>query len=196
MADKPSYLGLLNAIANGEARGFELLDCWSRTTTDPELAADLHMVAVRENEHAAAFAKRMCELGFDVRENADARFAKRLAYAGNPNKPDRKKFAKLLGYGKKSAGNARQDTPDALARLLDDPTIDPCTGALLGRFIAEERDSGRRLRAAWQRCLATEQAAQAASVNDDSVEETLEELCARMDELTRRMNTLKRAAQG
>jgi hypothetical protein len=34
--------------------------------------------------------------------------------------------------------------------MFEDTTIDIQTGALLGRYIAEERDSGRRLRACHQ----------------------------------------------
>ena len=44
-----------------------------------------------------------------------------------------------LGYGKKSQRRADR----RLLRLLADTTIDPQTGALLGRYICEERDTVR-----------------------------------------------------
>ena len=44
-----------------------------------------------------------------------------------------------------------------LGRMFDDTTIDPQTGALLGRFIAEERDSLRMFQACYQ-ALCTEEA--------------------------------------
>src|SRR5262249_22413750 len=58
-------------------------------------------------------------------------------------KSDRSDLEKFqhLGYGKKS----KSEQTDALMRLLEDTTIDPQTGALLGRFICEERDTVRRL---------------------------------------------------
>jgi hypothetical protein len=40
---------------------------------------------------------------------------------------------------------APADSGDAFAKFFSDNTIDPETGALLGRYIAEERDSGRRI---------------------------------------------------
>ena len=48
MAKKPSYIGLLNAIANGERGGHELFNAWSTSTTDKALQPTLNMIAVRE----------------------------------------------------------------------------------------------------------------------------------------------------
>ena len=111
MPDKPSYLGTLNAIVNGERRGFEFLNAWSERSPDPDISLTLKTVALREAEHAATFEKRMCELGYN-----------------------------------KTPDEAEEDE---LLRVLADKSIDPQTGALLGRFIAEERDSGRILREAY-----------------------------------------------
>ena len=147
MTDRPSYLGLLNAIAVGEARGERLLAAWAERTADTDLAATLRLVALREREHAAAFAKRIVELGFEVRERPDADFEARLACAEREG-TDLERFERLLGYG------GADDPAAGLARLFDDETIDAQTGALLGRFIAEERDSGRRLRAHYDRLVA------------------------------------------
>ena len=36
-AKKPSYLGLLNAIALGEGRAHQYLSCWAAKTPDPDV---------------------------------------------------------------------------------------------------------------------------------------------------------------
>jgi hypothetical protein len=184
MADKPSYLGLLNAIAVGEARGHRLLSTWAATTPSTELAHDLQVVALREQEHAAAFAKRICELGFNVRDREDPGFEERLEAAGS-KLPDRKKFKKVLGISRKRLQEERDD--DIFKHFFDDDTIDIQTGALLGRFIAEERDSGRRLRAAFEALVADA---------DSTPADDLEEICARLDALTATIESLKDRANG
>lgn len=177
MSDKPSYLGLLNAIAVGEARGYELLAAWSKHAGSPDVAETLNFVAIREQEHAATFTKRLCELGFEVRDKPNDQFANNLALAKS-NTDDREKFEEIFGYGRRStAGNSAQDP---LGKLFDDNSIDPQTGALLGRFIAEERDSGRRLRAAYDQleCLPTDN-------------EILRNITERLDSLTNTLEELK-----
>ncbi len=141
MAEKPSYLGLLNAIANGEGRGHKLLCAWAEATPDADVRQVLKTVAIREGEHALAFEKRMCELGFGLLERPDPDFKKRLDVVCS-SRSDLEKF-EALGYAKRGASDATRD----LAKVFDDETIDAQTGALLGRFIAEERDSARRLNA-------------------------------------------------
>ncbi len=143
MSAKPTYLGLLNAIAVGEDRGFELLNAWSKATDNTALKSVLGVIAIREREHAAAFPKRLCELGFDVRTTPAKKFKKQLKLARS-NLSDKKKFKQVLRITRSSP-----NTPDPFGSMFEDTTIDPLTGALLGRYIAEERDSGRRLRAAY-----------------------------------------------
>jgi hypothetical protein len=179
MSEKPSYLGLLNAIAIGERRGHAVLSAWRETTGDAELAATLDVVAIREQEHAATFIKRLCELGYGVREKPNPAFDDRLA-AARSTISDAEKFRRVLGYGEVAAA-------DPLARLFDDHSIDPQTGALLGRFIAEERDSERRLRAQWARVQA-QSAATPAPVAED---ELLGEIGVRIDRLARTIEELK-----
>lgn len=144
MSDKPSYLGLLNAIAVGEARGHRILDAWAGTTACAELAGELSLIAIREAEHAAAFRKRLSELGFQVRETPVGRFEEDLACARSAAS-DLEKYRRLI----QTDGDGTPDDP--LAGLFRDPTIDAETGALLGRFIAEERDTQRRLEGLCQR---------------------------------------------
>ncbi len=67
MADKPSYIGLLNAIANGERVGHKIFRKWAEVTTCDDIRGTLQTVAIREAEHAWAFEKRLCELGFGLR---------------------------------------------------------------------------------------------------------------------------------
>ncbi len=142
MADKPSYIGLLNAIANGERVGHKIFSKWAKRTQCDAIRGTLQMVAIREAEHAWAFEKRLCELGFGLKPKSFADLKKRLKIA----KSDASDIKKLerLGYGDKRNG------ADELARLFDDTTIDPQTAALLGRFVCEERDTARQLRACFQ----------------------------------------------
>jgi len=142
-SNKPSYLGTLNAIVNGERRGFEFLDAWASKTKNADLAGMLKTVALREAEHAASFEKRMCELGFSLIEKEDPKFEKTMEIVSS-SLGDVDKFEKL------GVGQPEQEGEDKLLQLLADNSIDPQTAALLGRFIAEERDSGRILREAYE----------------------------------------------
>ena len=178
MADKPSYLGLLNAIAVGEARGQALLEAWADTTANSALAEVLGFVAIREREHAAAFTKRLCELGFSVRERGRKDFKKTLSFARG-KASDAEKFAKLLGYDPSG-----KEGKDPFRKIFADTTIDADTAALLGRFIAEERDSGRRLRAAFQRIKVV------------GTDVDLLEIAARVEQLTRTLDELKATRNG
>ena len=144
MAKKPSYIGLLNTIANAERGGYELFKAWSGSTKDQELQVTLDMVAVREMEHSWAFEKRLNELGFALQPastnkqlNKQVRFLKSSA-------SDEDKFASL-GVGAEKAKGSTSEDSDGLLQILADKSIDPQTGALMGRFISEERDSGRQL---------------------------------------------------
>jgi rubrerythrin len=177
MSDKPSYLGLLNAITIGERRGHAVLSAWSSVTRDAALALVLKRVAVREQEHAAAFEKRLCELGFEVQERDNPTFPERLACARSEVSDD-DKFRRILGY----AAPDEPDRDDPLARVFDDRSIDPLTGALLGRFVCEERDSERQLRDQWKRMTAMPAA------DDDQV---LADIAARIDRLAETIEQLK-----
>lgn len=176
---KPTYLGLLNAIVIAERRGHAVLDAWRRATPLPALADTLSVVAIREQAHAAAFTKRLCELGYGVRERPSATFEADLALARS-SAPDADKFRCILGYGDPDEA----DRPDPLADLFADRTIDPVTGAMLGRFIAEERDSERRLREAWLRLPE--------SAGDGGDARLLADIAERLDRLATTLEDLKR----
>jgi hypothetical protein len=145
MPKKPTYLGLLNAVANGELAAHGYLTAWADVTPDPEVRRVLLTVAAREGEHGMAFTKRLSELGYEVRPKADPDAAKRLRFVKS-NRSDLEKLARL-GYDRRDDPSQ----PDVFDVFFRDHSIDIQTGALLGRYIAEERDSGRQLRALYQR---------------------------------------------
>ncbi len=150
---QPSFIPLLNSIAVNEAKGEKLLQTWADNAKDLDLKAALQFVAIREGEHAWAFTKRMCELGYEVDEESAYQvfknFDELLACAAS-DASDAEKVAIL-------AGNRDKDAPDPFRGFFNDTTIDPQTGELLGRYIAEERDSGRLLSAEYDRvCAAAE----------------------------------------
>src|SRR3984893_19321758 len=78
MSEKPTYLGLLNAIAVAETRAHCYLSAWAETTASDDVRAVLRTVAAREGEHGMSFAKRINELGFHVRTTDDPNFGKTM----------------------------------------------------------------------------------------------------------------------
>jgi rubrerythrin len=140
MSDKPSYLGLLNAIAVGEARAHVYFTEWASITDDPDVRRVLLTVAAREGEHGMTFAKRIDELGYEVRVREDAAAARQLEIARS-SRSDLEKM-EALGLHELDTG----DAPDLFDTLFRDHSIDIRTGEMLGRYIAEERDTGRMLR--------------------------------------------------
>jgi hypothetical protein len=181
MSDKPSYLGLLNAIAVGEAQAHCYLSAWIDKTKDAGVKATLSTVAAREGEHGMSFAKRINELGYTVRRNDDADdgFQKRLAIASS-DRTDLEKMEKL-GLGRLDTG----DKPDIFDGMFKDHSIDITTGALLGRYIAEERDSGRLLKCCYD-ALRSSAGTSSAAADDDrlsSLEAKLDAVCAAIGEL-------------
>jgi rubrerythrin len=137
MSKKPSYLGLLNAIAYGEGEGAEYLSAWASVAADPDVQRALRTVIARETEHAAAFTKRLDELGYEVISRPSPDHAKRLKFAKSP-KSD---LDKLVRFG----FDRDPSSPDIFDRMFNNHDIDVATGALLGRYIAEERDTVRLL---------------------------------------------------
>lgn len=137
---KPSYLGLLNAVSLAESRAYTYLTEWAGITKDPEVRRVLLTVAAREGEHGMSFAKRINELGFELRPRDDGSSEKTIGIVRSECS-DREKM-EALGLDKLDTG----DDPDVFDSFFHDHTIDIKTGELLGRYIAEERDSARLLR--------------------------------------------------
>ena len=183
MADKPSYIGLLNAIANGERVGHKIFRKWAEVTTCDDIRGTLQTVAIREAEHAWAFEKRLCELGFGLREKEFPDLKKTLKIVKS-NATDLEKF-EHLGYGDKSKRKAQDD---GLLKILADTTIDPQTGALLGRFIAEERDTGRRLKACYQALKSSAEKPTAKPM----AETNLDQVCEQLAMLTEKVEAMSR----
>jgi len=138
MAETPSYLKLLNGISCAESRAHQYLSAWADVTTDPDVRAVLRTVAAREGEHGMAFAKRINELGFEVRPTEDPKFSGRMEIARS-DRSDLEK-AEMIGLLEFATG---PDEPDVFDSFFRDHSIDIQTGELLGRYIAEERDTLR-----------------------------------------------------
>jgi rubrerythrin len=167
MADKPSYLGMLNAISLAESAAHEYLTAWAEVTPDPEVRKVLTIVATREAEHGFAFAKRIHELGFEVRHKEDPKHAERMAIV----RSNRSDLDKLEAVGVLDLCTAEGE-PDLFDNFFRDHSIDIETGGLLGRYIAEERDTLRLLTA----CKATLKAREPERAHaTDARLETLEE---------------------
>src|SRR6185295_9852013 len=182
MSDKPSYLGLLNAIAVAEAQAHDYLVVWADKTPSPDVRRVLLTVAAREGEHGMSFAKRINELGYEVRctDDSNRRNAMELVTS---NRSDLKKMEKLKLHTLDSG-----DKPDIFDGFFKDHSIDIRTGELLGRYIAEERDSARLLRSCYEQLRAAEGAD-----GDDasSTSESLESLDAKVDALCRAVDELR-----
>ena len=167
MSDKPSYLGLLNAIAVGELGGEQLFECWAATTPNDEVRGVLQTVALREGEHARSFAKRIDELGYTVRPKDDPGLPGRLDIAASPAMSDCEKFERL-GFSRPPQKG------DIFAKFLDDVTIDISTGELLGRYLSEERDTGRLLYGCYSQLAAEAPPAAPAAVDIEARLERIE----------------------
>ena len=180
MSDKPSYLGLLNAISVAECRAHAYLSAWIATTDNPEVRSVLSTVAAREGEHGMSFAKRINELGFELQPTDDPGFDERMEIATSARTDLEKLDA--LGVLKFASG----DEPDVFDNFFRDHSIDIRTGELLGRYIAEERDSARLLRSCYEQLCAAEGADSSASDTSESLtslDAKVDALCRAVDEL-------------
>ena len=183
MSDKPSYLGLLNAVSLAESRAHEYLEAWIAVTPNEDVKCVLATVSAREGEHGKSFAKRINELGYSLLCRDDPDHAKKLALAGSTSRTDLEKMEKL-GFDKLDTG----DRPDIFDNFFKDHSIDIRTGELLGRYIAEERDSGRLLRCCYLALCEASDGGSVGAVGSDRIERlerqvdqlcrTVEALCA------------------
>ena len=107
------------------------------------MKAVINTVALRESEHGLAFAKRIDELGYSVRPKHDPKHAERMAIAASTALSDKEKF-EAFSLGRAPRNGAR----DIFDTFFENKDLDPVTGGLLGRYVAEERDSGRKPRSA------------------------------------------------
>ena len=138
---KPAYLGLLNAISLAESSAGVYLKAWADATPDEELACTLRLVAAREASHGETFCRRIAELGYDLKHKADPEADKRLAKYANPKVCDLDKLPSRSEEG--------EDPFQAIKDGLAKGEYDPMTANMLSWYIAEEYDSGARLREAY-----------------------------------------------
>jgi hypothetical protein len=139
--EKPSYLGLLNAISLGESAAGVYLEAWANVTPNADLACTLRLVAARERSHGDVFCRRIAELGYTLRPKANPRDAEQLAKLANPNISDLEKIP--------AAREEESDPFGEIRRRISEGEFDPMTANLMNWYIAEEKDSGRRLREAY-----------------------------------------------
>jgi hypothetical protein len=182
MSDKPSYLGLLNAIAVNEARAHQYLQVWIAKTTDPEVKAVLQTVAWREGEHGMSFAKRVNELGYGLRDRDDLNLADRLEVAGS----DRTDLEKMEYFGQ----DRLDEVLGAFDTIFSDHSIDIQTGELLGRYVAEEFDTARLLRCCYDQ-LKARQGETVPSTSSASPASALAALNDKVDALCRAVEELR-----
>jgi rubrerythrin len=194
MSDKPSYLGLLNAVALAEASGHCYFREWAAVTDNPDVRRVLLTVAAREGEHAMSFAKRITELGYELWEKPDESLPEKLEIVRSQGSDLEKMEA--LGLPDLDTG----DKPDIFDDFFKNHSIDIRTGELLGRYIAEERDTARLLRGCYEHlCQAAaskpatngatkkgakgEKAARSADSRLAALEIKVDQLCRAIDQL-------------
>jgi rubrerythrin len=141
-AEKPAYLGLLNAISLGESHAGKYLEAWADATPDEDLACTLRLVAARETSHGDIFCRRIAELGFCLQPKKDPEAGARLAKFADPSISDIEKI-----------GPEREPTDffGEIKQAMADGAYDDMTCNLLQWYIAEEEDSLRRLNTAYGR---------------------------------------------
>jgi hypothetical protein len=139
---KPAYLGLLNAISLAESHAGQYLEAWANVTPDEDLACTLRLVAARERSHGEVFCRRIAELGFTLKPKRNPADGERLAKFADPRVSDLEKI------GPERNGEDR-DTFRDIKQKMADGEYDPMTCNLLQWYIAEEADSGARLREAY-----------------------------------------------
>ena len=140
---KPAYLGLLNAISLAETNAGVYLRAWADATSNQDLENTLRLVAARETSHGQLFCRMLCELGYELRHKPDPKGAERIARYANPKVSDLEK----IGRGRTDLNT---DPFGEIEEKIGEGFYDPVTANMLSWYICEERDSARRLRAAYE----------------------------------------------
>jgi len=144
---KPTYLGLLNAISLAETQAGVYLRAWADATSNDELACTLRLVAARETSHGQLFCRMLNELGYELRHKPDPEAATRVARYANPKISDYDKIG--------AARNEVECDPFAdIEKRMAAGEFDPVTCNMLSWYICEERDSAKKLRAAYDKVRA------------------------------------------
>src|SRR5437879_3392315 len=174
MSEKPSYLGLLNGISLAETRGHCWLSAWIEKTPNPDVRKVLQTIAAREGEHGMAFAKRINELGFELEQKDDPKFADQMAIA-SADCSDLEKFEAL------GLTDVNEGILTYFDNVFSDHSIDIRTGELLGRYIAEEHDTGRLFKSCYEQLKAA--AGAPAPSELAALNAKVDALCAAVEEL-------------
>ena len=133
-----------------------------------------------------SFAKRVNELGYELRDRDDLDLADRLAVAGS----DRSDLEKMEYFGQ----DRLDEVLGAFDTIFQDHTIDIQTGELLGRYIAEEFDTARLLRCCYEQLKARQSAPDGAAAGASSGAPASSELAAlndKVDALCRAVEELR-----
>ena len=174
-SEKPSYLSLLNAISLAETRGHCWLNAWIEKTPNPEVRKVLQTITAREGEHGMAFAKRINELGFELEQKDDPKFADQMAIA-SADCSDVEKFEAL------GLTNVNEGILTYFDNVFSDHSIDIRTGELLGRYIAEEHDTGRLFKSCYEQLKAAG-AGTSSSSELSALSAKVDALCAAVEQL-------------
>jgi len=140
---KPPYLGLLNAISLAETNAGIYLRAWADATHDEELACTLRLVAARETSHGLLFCRMLSELGYELRQKPDPAGAERIAKYANPKISDVDKMGR-------ARSEIETDPFGEIEAKIAEGFYDPVTANMLSWYICEERDSAKKLRAAYE----------------------------------------------
>ena len=143
-------------------------------------------MAAREGEHAASFAKRINELGFEPVEVEDPQLAKTLDLM----RSDCSDLEKMESLQLDKLTNA--DGTDIFDTFFNDHTIDIRTGELLGRYIAEEHDSLRLLEGC-HNCL--REAAEAEAASRPAPTKSARAMTKQLSSLEGKVDTIARAVE-
>ena len=143
MSEKPSYLGLLNAVSVAETDAGQYLAAWAAVTPSKDVKAVINTIALRETEHGLAFAKRIDELGYEVIPKEDPKNAERMAIAGSTALSDKEKF-EALGLGRRPQ-NGTSDVFDNVLREQGPRPRDRRPARSLRRRGARQRPQVRRV---------------------------------------------------
>jgi rubrerythrin len=141
-ATKPAYLGLLNAISLAETQAGIYLRAWADATKDEDLACTLRLVAARETSHGQLFCRMLGELGYELRQKPDPEGAERIAKYANPKISDLDKIGR-------ARTTLESDPFGEIEEKISNGFYDPVTTNMLSWYICEERDSAKKLRAAY-----------------------------------------------
>jgi len=126
----PDLCRCLNAIAVEAGREAKLLRTWRKRSANRSLQERLEALELEARERSASFARQVRRLGGALEDRYSDGFEERLAIASS-SRSDADKLARLFDL----SGTAEH----GLEALFDLPAIDPCSGALLGRYFAERR---------------------------------------------------------